>query len=76
MKARQWSLVSKVAAVSIAIIGSVAKGRNWLPGLEFGQILSLSAFVAGVFVTVDFNLLAEKWRDGRKTVEPASAQGK
>ncbi|MCK9569939.1 hypothetical protein M0R72_13430 [Candidatus Pacearchaeota archaeon] len=60
MKAKDASLWAKILAALIAIGGSFAVGRGWLPDIKVDDVLKLSAFVAVVFVTVDLNLLAEK----------------
>jgi hypothetical protein len=60
MKAKDASLGAKILAAIIALGGSFAVGRGWLPDIKVDDVLKLAAFVAVVFVTVDLNLLAEK----------------
>jgi|GEM_PF-5070080 len=71
MKAKSASLWAKILAALIALMGSFAKGRGWLPDIEFWQILALSLFIAELFLTVDINIMLDKWRDVRMAMAGA-----
>jgi hypothetical protein len=58
-KARDWSLLGKIAAGAVALAGLALKGLGILE-LQTLDILAVAGFIAGVFLPIDANLLAEK----------------
>lgn len=66
IKAKDASLWSKIGAVVIILVGATLVGLEVLPGLVVGDVVMVGLTVAGVFGTVDLNLMLEKIT-GRKT---------
>lgn len=60
VKARDVSLAVKIGAVAIMVGGTVLVGLGVL-NLEVSEVLWLGFAVAGVFGTVDLNLMLEKF---------------
>lgn len=66
IKAKDASLWSKIGSVALIIVGTVLVGLRVLPGLTTWDVISAALAVAGIFGTVDLNLMLEKIT-GRKT---------
>lgn len=66
MKARDASLYAKIGAAGMIVAGVVLVGLKILPGITVGDVIWASLAVAGIFGTVDLNLMLEKIT-GRKT---------
>ena len=65
MKARDASLWAKIGSVAMVVVGTVLVGLRVLPGLTTWDVISAALAVAGIFGTVDINLMLEKLT-GRK----------
>jgi len=66
IKAKTASLWAKIVSVALIIIGTALVGLRVLPGLTTWDVISAALAVAGIFGTVDLNLMLEKIT-GRKT---------
>lgn len=66
IKAKDASLWSKIGSVALIIIGTALVGLRVLPGITTWDVISAALAVAGIFGTVDINLMLEKIT-GRKT---------
>jgi hypothetical protein len=58
-KARDWSLLGKIAAVAVALVGTALKGLG-LIALPTTDLLMVAGFIVVVFLPVDANILADK----------------
>ena len=60
LKAKTVSLWSKIGSVALIIIGTALVGLRVLPGITTLDVISAALAVAGVFGTIDINLMLEK----------------
>jgi len=60
MKARDASLWAKIGAAGMIVAGVVLVGLRVLPGISVMDVIWASLAVAGIFGTVDINLMLEK----------------
>ena len=61
MKARDYSLISKIVAVLVLIAGHVFMWLGKLPNANSSQICACAFGIMGVFGTVDLNILIDKF---------------
>ena len=60
MQAKTVSLWSKIGSAALIIIGTALVGLRVLPGITTWDVISAALAVAGVFGTIDINLMLEK----------------
>jgi len=60
IKAKDASLWAKIIAVVVLLVGEVLIGLKVLPNLSAIDMIWIALTVAGIFGTVDLNLLMEK----------------
>jgi hypothetical protein len=60
IKAKDASLWAKIIAVVVLLVGEVLIGLKVLPNLSAIDMIWIAFTVAGIFGTVDLNLLMEK----------------
>ena len=65
MSAKTASLISKIIAIVIILAGEVLKGFQIMPGLSSWEIIVVGVAVAMIFVTVDINILVDKFTNGQ-----------
>ena len=65
MKARDASLYAKIGSAGMIVVGVVLVGLKVLPGVSVADVIWAALAVAGLFGTVDINLMLEKLT-GRK----------
>ena len=65
MKARDASSYAKIGAAVMIVVGVVLVGLKVLPGVSVADVIWAALAVAGLFGTVDINLMLEKLT-GRK----------
>jgi len=63
LKAKNVSLWSKILSASLIIVGTIAVGVGWLGKISVLDVVWASLAVAGIFGTIDINLMLEKLRD-------------
>lgn len=61
MKARDFSLVSKIVAAVVLIAGHVLMWMGKLPEASTGEICACAFSIMGVFGTIDLNLVFDKF---------------
>ena len=61
MKAKDFSLISKIVAGVILIGGHVAKWLGWLPNATSTEICTCAFSIMGVFGTIDLNIALDKF---------------
>ena len=66
MKAKTASLFSKIGAAVTILVGTVLVGLKVLPGITTWDVISASLAMAGIFGTIDLNLMLEKIFGGRQ----------
>ena len=66
IKAKDASLWSKIGSVALIVLGTVLVGLKVLPGITTGDVIMAALAIAGIFGTIDINLMLEKIT-GRKT---------
>jgi hypothetical protein len=67
MKARDGSLLAKYAAGAMLVVGTALVGVGLLPGLTVKDLAIAAFALAGIFGTVDLNLLLEKIFGSRRS---------
>jgi hypothetical protein len=60
IKARDASLWAKIGSVAMVVVGTALVGLRVLPGITTWDVISAALAVAGIFGTVDINLMLEK----------------
>lgn len=60
LKAKDTSLYAKIGAVFVIIIGTALKGLGILKDISVTDMIWVGAAIAGIFGTVDLNLMLEK----------------
>lgn len=65
IKARDASLYAKIGSAVMIVVGVVLVGLKVLPGVSVADVIWAALAVAGLFGTVDINLMLEKLT-GRK----------
>jgi hypothetical protein len=60
IKAKAASLWAKIGSVALIVIGTVLVGLRVLPGITTWDVITAALAVAGIFGTVDINLMLEK----------------
>jgi hypothetical protein len=63
LKAKNVSLWSKIFSAFLIIVGTITVGVGWLGKISVLDIVWASLAVAGIFGTIDINLMLEKLRD-------------
>ena len=62
MKAKTASLVAKITAGAILIIGAVLKWLGIFTNCEISELCMVAGTLAGLFITVDTNIALDKFR--------------
>lgn len=60
LKAKDASLWAKIGAVVILLIGTALIGLKVFTGITVWDVITVAVTVAGIFGTVDLNLMLEK----------------
>lgn len=60
LKAKDASLWAKIGAVAILFIGTALIGLKVLTGITVWDVITVAVTIAGIFGTVDLNLMLEK----------------
>jgi hypothetical protein len=66
IKAKTVSLWSKIGSVALIVLGTALVGLRVLPGITTADVIMSALAIAGIFGTIDINLMLEKIT-GRKT---------
>lgn len=62
MKAKTVSLIAKITAGAILLVGSVLKWLGIFPNCEIKELCTVAGTLAALFVTVDTNIALDKFR--------------
>ena len=60
IKARDVSLYAKIGAVFVILAGMILVGLRILPGITVFDVIMAALAIAGIFGTVDINIMLEK----------------
>ena len=62
MKAKDASLIAKIVAGAILLIGAVLKWLGIFTNCEISELCMVAGTLAGLFITVDTNIALDKFR--------------
>ena len=62
MKAKDASLIAKITAGAILLIGAVLKWLGIFTNCEISELCMVAGTLAGLFITVDTNIALDKFR--------------
>lgn len=64
MKAKDASLIAKITAGAILLVGAVLKWLGIFTNCEISELCMVAGTLAGLFITVDTNIALDKFRKG------------
>lgn len=62
MKAKDASLIAKITAGAILLVGAVLKWIGIFTNCEISELCMVAGTLAGLFITVDTNIALDKFR--------------
>jgi uncharacterized membrane protein len=62
MKAKDASLIAKIVAGVILLVGAVLKWLGIFTNCEISELCMVAGTLAGLFITVDTNIALDKFR--------------
>lgn len=62
MKAKDASLIAKITAGAILLVGAVLKWLGIFTNCEISELCMVAGTLAGLFITVDTNIALDKFR--------------
>lgn len=62
MKAKTVSLIAKITAGAILLVGAVLKWLGIFPNCEISELCTVAGTLAALFITVDTNIALDKFR--------------
>lgn len=62
MKAKTVSLIAKITAGVILLVGAVLKWLGIFPNCEISELCTVAGTLAALFITVDTNIALDKFK--------------
>ena len=62
MKAKTVSLIAKITAGAILLVGAVLKWLGFFTNCEISELCTVSGTLAALFITVDTNIALDKFK--------------